>query len=585
MQELFGPSIGLEMIFTCNISILNIGALIAYGFMPNENRIKNQAAKCLDAETVRKKVNPQIPKGEIPLLKVPGMHIGSYPWFHGQARPKKTAFVFGNRKVTWAEFDARASKVHDSLVKAGMKKGDKVGLLALNCIETLEIMYGVIRAGGVLVPLSALQKPNLIAALLKDAGATFFFVVSPLEMLAAPLEAIIDGVPVENRIGVGFQAAGWKDYEAFIADGDEDLVPAPVNDEDECVIIYSSGTTGTPKGIVHNHQARTLTGMAAAIEFRVTDASTMLIATPLFTNATWLMLLGAVCTGAEVVLMPMFSPEGFLASVDRFKITHTFLVPTMYHAVLESPGFGKHNLGSLNVMVSMGSTLPLPWKKAILEKMGPGLFELYGLTEGVGTTLKPEQVLEKTGSVGRAITGSDIKIIDSEGNELPWGETGEIVGYGGAMMKHYHNRPEATEEIIWPDKFGRTYIRTGDIGRFDEDGFLYIMDRKKDMIVTGGVNVFASDIEEVVITHPDVAEVAVIAVPHEKWIETPLALVVPREGSKTKEDEMKTWINERVSAKHQRVNAVEFRQQALPRNALGKLLKKELREPYWNEPK
>jgi acyl-CoA synthetase (AMP-forming)/AMP-acid ligase II len=253
----------------------------------------------------------------------------------------------------------------------------------------------------------------------------------------------------------------------------------------------------------------------------------------------------------------------------------------MYKAVLDAPSFDAHDLASLKVMVSMGSALPLAWKRQILEKMGPGLFELYGLSEGIGTTLKPEEILDKTGSVGRPVAGNDLRIIDEAGRELPWGEIGEIVGFGAALMKHYHHQPEATEAAIWRDKADRTYIRSGDIGRFDEDGFLHILDRKKDMIVTGGVNVFASDIEEVAIVHPDVAEVAVIAVPHEKWVETPLALVVPREGSSATEHEIKVWINERVSAKHQRVSGVEFRDQPLPRNALGKLLKKDLREPYW----
>ncbi|WP_051327429.1 class I adenylate-forming enzyme family protein [Desulfatibacillum aliphaticivorans] len=515
------------------------------------------------------------------MLRTPGLHLGAFPWFHSQARPKKTAFIFGDDKTTWGEFDARASKVHDSLVKAGLKKGDKVGLLALNSISTLEIMYGVIRAGGVIVPLSALQTPNLIAALLKDADARFLFIVSPLNSLIPALEGQLEGIPVENRIGAGFGSEGWLEYEDFIASGSEDLIPADVCDEDECVIIYSSGTTGVPKGIVHTHQARNLTGFAAAIEFRVTDASTMLIATPLFTNATWLMLLGAVSAGAEVLLMDLFSPQGFLNLVQKHKITHTFLVPTMFHAVLTAPEFAAYDLSSLQAMVSMGSVLPLAWKKDILEKMGPGLFELYGLTEGIGTTLKPEQVMEKTGSVGSAISGSNLKIIDDDGNELPWGEIGEIVGWGGALMKHYHNRPEATEEVVWRDKAGRTYIRTGDVGRFDEDGFLYIMDRKKDMIVTGGINVFANDIEEVALAHPDVAEVAVIAAPHEKWIETPVAIVVLREGSDADGEGIKAWINERVSAKHQRVSAVEIRSQPLPRNALGKLLKKVLREPLW----
>ena len=515
------------------------------------------------------------------MIETPGLHVGAYPWFHGQARPEKTAFICGNRQITWREFDSRTSRLQDALIKSGLKKGDKVGLLALNSIETLEIMYGTIRAGGVIVPLSALQTPELIASLLKDAGATFFFVASPLEALIAPMSDNLDGVPASNRVSIGFQSEDWLDYEAFIADFSGDLRPVDVADDDECVIIYSSGTTGVPKGIVHSHQARVLFGLIGAIEFRVTDASTMLITTPLFTNATWLMLLGAVQAGAKTVLQALFSPEGFLREVEAYKITHTFLVPTMYNTVLQSPDFGKHDLSSLKVMVSMGSALPLPWKKAILEKMGPGLFELYGLTEGIGTTLKPEEIMEKTGSVGRPIAGIDIRIIDDGGNELPWGEMGEIIGYGGALMKHYHNRPDATEEIIWRNSQGWTYIRTGDIGRFDEDGFLYILDRKRDMIVTGGVNVFAIDIEEVAIEHPDVDEVAVIAIPHEKWVETPLALVVPRKGSSPNEEEIKSWINERVSAKQQRVSAVEFRNSPLTRNALGKLLKKNLREPYW----
>ena len=224
--------------------------------------------------------------------------------------------------------------------------------------------------------------------------------------------------------------------------------------------------------------------------------------------------------------------------------------------------------------------MPLSLKQRVLDRMGQGLMELYGITEGIGTTLKPEEILTKTGSVGTPIGGTDMRIIDDKGLELPQGEMGEIVGYGPGMMTGYHNRPEATAEAIWRDEQGRTFLRTGDVGRFDEEGFLYILDRKKDMIVSGGVNVFASDIEEVFLQHADVHEVAVIAVPHEKWIETPLALVRLRPEAAVTEDELKDWVNLRV-AKHQRVSGLEFREEEFPRNALGKLLKRQLREPYW----
>jgi long-chain acyl-CoA synthetase len=514
------------------------------------------------------------------MLERAGLNISGYPWFHARFRGSLTAFICGDRSVTWAEFDRRINKVSGSLQDAGLKRGDKVCLLGLNSIETLEIMYGTLRAGGVLVPLSPLLTPELIASLIDDSGSKFLFVVAPLQGLVAPIVDTLITIPRENRIAVGFENGAWIDYEGFIAPASEGMNDVDIDDEDECVIIYSSGTTGVPKGIVHTHFARALFGLVGATEFRIDSSSIVIINTPIFTNATWLMLLASVAVGAVSVLLALFTPDAFFTAVQREKATHTFLVPTQFHTVLEHPEFGSFDLSSLRVMVSMGSALPLPWKKQILERMGPGLVELYGVTEGIGTTLKPEDIMEKTGSVGTPIAGCDIRIIDDDGKELPFGEIGEIVGWSGAMMKEYHNRPDATEEIIWRDERQRTYLRTGDVGKFDEDGFLYILDRKKDMIVSGGVNVFASDIEEVIIQHPDVHEVAVIAVPHEKWVETPLAIVRRRPESNVSEEDLREWINSRV-AKHQRVSKVEFRKEEFPRNALGKVLKKILREPYW----
>ncbi len=516
------------------------------------------------------------------MLERPGLNISSSILTHAKFRGSRTAFICEDRRVTWVEFDKRVNKVANALIASGLQKGDTVSLLGLNSIQTLEIMYGTLRAGGVIVPLSALLTPELIASLVLDSGSRFFFVVFPMEPLAIPIVDKLVDIPKERRIAVVFEDSAWTDYEAFIASAPEAAPYVPVDNEDVCNIIYSSGTTGVPKGIVHTNLVRTLAGSACSTEFRIDATAITLINTPLFTNATWMMLLPTVGAGGIIVLLPTFTPERFFEAVQNEQCTHTFLVPTQFQTIIENPQFDNYDLSSLRIMVSMGSAMPLPLKHRVLDKMGHGLMELYGVTEGIGTTLKPEEILTKTGSVGTPIAGTDMRIIDDNGKELPQGEIGEIVGYGPGMMNGYHNRPEATAETIWRDEHGRTFLRTGDVGRFDEDGFLYILDRKKDMIVSGGVNVFASDIEEVFIQHPDVNDLAVIAVPHEKWIETPLALVRLRPGAALTEDELKDWVNTRV-AKHQRVNAVEFRDEDFPRNALGKVLKRQLRAPYWQE--
>ncbi|SHJ33231.1 Acyl-CoA synthetase (AMP-forming)/AMP-acid ligase II [Desulfatibacillum alkenivorans DSM 16219] len=516
------------------------------------------------------------------MLERAGLNIAGSVGTHAKYRGSRIAFKCGDRQVTWGEFDARVNQVANALIKAGLKKGDKAALLSLNCIEALEIMCGVLRAGGVIVPLSPLLTSGQLAFLTQDAGASFFFCTFPLQGLVQPVLDQLNGIPRERRLAVFFDEEGWTPYEDFLSGASVTPVFVDTQDHDEAVIIYSSGTTGLPKGIVHTHFSRTMLGMAGGLEFRIHSGSIMLINTPLFTNATWVMLLGSMGVGALVVLLPTFSPEAFFHAVEQEKITHTFLVPTQYHVILDHPEFDKHDLSSLQIMVSMGSALPLPVKKQILQRMGKGLIELYGLTEGVGTTLKPEEIEAKTGSVGTPISGTEIRIIDHEDKELPFGEIGEIVGISSGLMKGYHNRPDANAEIIWKDEFGRSFIKTGDIGRFDEDGFLYILDRKKDMIVSGGINVFASDIEEVLIQHPDVNEAAVVAIPHEKWGETPLALVIPYPDAKAREDEIMGWVNQRL-AKYQRLARVEFRREDFPRNALGKVLKRQLREPYWKD--
>ena len=256
------------------------------------------------------------------------------------------------------------------------------------------------------------------------------------------------------------------------------------------------------------------------------------------------------------------------------------MVPAQYIMVLEQPQLKATDLSSLETVLSAGSPLRRDTKQQIIEQISSGLYELYGFSEGFATMLKPHQHGEKFASVGTPVLGFEMRILDDNGNECAAGTAGEIAGYGAGLMKAYYKRPDQTAELIWRDQLGRSFLRSGDIGSVDEDGFLHLLDRKKDMIISGGLNVFPTDVEEIVGKHPAVMDVTVIGIPHEKWGESCLALVIPASGANTNEQQIMEWANEKL-ARHQRLHAVEFRDD-FPRNALGKVLKRILREPYWD---
>jgi len=511
------------------------------------------------------------------LGEIPQMNLVESISLHARFKGNRTALICGERRVNWTDFNALVNAIASALIHEGLKKGDKVALLSLNSIDAVGVMYGVMRAGGVVVPLSALLTPQQLASFIDDSSSEFIFCDAQLQALVAPVLIQIR-IPAQRRIAIGFSGEGWRELTEFML-GQNTKNPYPqLNDEDEANIMYSSGTTGVPKGIVHDHRARFLTALVLAAELRIDSSAITLLTTPLFSNATWVMLLPTVIMGGTTSMLVRFTPENFLDAVERERASHTLMVPIQIQSVLASKALQSRDTASLRIVVTVGSAMPLATKELFLKMLGNRLVDLYGVTEGVATFLKPEEMRKKTGSVGTPGL-ADFRIIDEDGHEVEMGKIGEIVGYGGGLMKHYHNQPQATEDAIWRDERGRTFLRTGDMGRIDEDGYLYILDRKKDMIISGGFNVFAVDIEAILAQHPAVAEACVIAIPNEKWGESPLALIIRKRGATANEEEIREWANSQL-AKHQRIFAIKFREE-LPRNAVGKILKNVLREPYW----
>ncbi|MBX3607800.1 MAG: AMP-binding protein, partial [Piscinibacter sp.] len=348
--------------------------------------------------------------------------------------------------------------------------------------------------------------------------------------------------------------------------------PMPFN------IIYSSGTTGTPKGIVQPHGMR-WAHVRRGAPYGYGPEGVTLLATPLYSNTTLVVFFPTLAYGGQVVLMPKFDAAGYLQLAERVRATHTMLVPVQYQRLMAHPDFQRFDLSSFRMKFCTSAPFPAALKADVLARWPGGLTEFYGMTEGGGTCiLEAHRHPDKLASVGRPAAGHDIRLIDEAGHELPAGATGEVVGHSPGMMSGYHGRPELTREAEWFDAGGKRFIRTGDVGRFDADGFLTLLDRRKDMVISGGFNIYPSDLEAVLRTHPAVADAAVVGVPSAQWGETPVAFVVPRVGAGEGADAVRAWANARLG-KTQRLAALHVVDE-LPRSPIGKVLKRELRERH-----
>jgi long-chain acyl-CoA synthetase len=506
-----------------------------------------------------------------PLPDAPFQVITDLIRSHAETRPTRPALVRGDECLDYAALDALMDRVAASLQRDDLGPGDSIAICAQTAPRYAAVFLGALRAGVAVAPLAPSVTPQSFASMLADAGPRLLFAD------AAAREALGEAPPEVPCIALDSRLAGTPFDQWLLPRGHAPRAVA-VRPEWPFNIIYSSGTTGTPKGIVQSHGMR-WTHVDRGSAFGYGPATVTILATPLYSNTTLVVFFPTLAFGGTVILMPRFDAAGYLALAQRHRATHTMLVPVQYQRIMALPDFDRHDLSSFRFKFCTSAPFAAALKADVVARWPGGLIEFYGMTEGGGTCiLAAHEHPTKLHTVGQPAQGHDIRLIDDEGRELPSGETGEVVGHSGGMMLGYHSQPAKTAEAEWFDPAGKRFIRTGDVGRFDADGFLTLLDRKKDLVISGGFNIYPSDLEAVLREHAAVADVAVTGVPSVQWGETPVAFVVRRAGDATSEEDLKQWLNLRVG-KTQRLADLRYVTE-LPRSAIGKVLKRELRDAY-----
>ncbi len=495
--------------------------------------------------------------------------FGSFPevlmeW--SRLRGDELALRDEKREVYWAELVGLVERLAARLVETGLQRGQSVAILGTSSVEYALVFLAAVRAGGVAAPLTTSASPEQLAGMAKDSGAIHLFIdAAKSAELGQDFMADLIRVPLEN-IDQWMAAPGAR---APV------FVPEP---KDAFNIIYSSGTTGIPKGIVHSHQMRwrqfaptALSYLGAGIEVR------SLASTPLYSNTTMVAFLPVLLAGGCVRVMGKFDCAKWLEHAQSDRTTITMLVPVQYQRLMDFAEFDAYDLASLKLKYCTSAPFPAELKREVLRRMPGGLIEIYSMTEGgVVCLLACHEFPDKLHTVGRPAPGSELKVVDDDDREVPPGTPGNLIGRSLTMMSGYKNRPDKTAEAQWTDPLtGEVWMRMGDIGRVDAEGFVELVGRAKDMIISGGFNIYPSDLEAELAKEPGVAEAAVVGVPSRKWGESPVGFVVLKEGAAAP-DAIMAAVNARLG-KTQRLAALHAIEE-MPRSHIGKLLKSDLRE-------
>ena len=503
-------------------------------------------------------------------------------WNMAAARPERLALVTPDgREISAAELAASSNRLTRGLRALGLGKGDAVATVLPNGAEMIELYLACFQAGMYLVPINHHLVGPEIAYIVSDSGAKVF--VGHERFAKACADAAAEtGLPAERRLAVG-KIDGFSDYEAAKSGQPDDPPEDRIAGQ---VMNYTSGTTGRPKGVRRNlmeadpDMVGAMYAMFLAMFGIQPEADNVhLCGSPLYHTAVLMFASGSLHYGHTVVLMDKWTPEGSLALIEKYRVTTSHMVPTQFHRLLALPEEvrSQYDMSSLRCMIHATAPCPIEIKRAMLDWWGPVIYEYYAASEGGGTIVSPEEWLKYPGTVGRPWPSADIKIYDDQGNECPPGQPGTVYMLLGQADFKYHKDDKKTAE----NRRGN-YFTVGDVGYLNEDGYLFLCDRKIDMIISGGVNIYPSEIESVLLTHPKVGDAAVFGIPHEDWGEEVKAVIEPAAGIEPSEalaDEILAFCEDKL-AKYKRPKSIDFIDE-MPRDPNGKLYKRKLRDPYW----
>ena len=504
--------------------------------------------------------------------------------------PDKPGAMDLNRSMTFRQWNDRSCALANALLGMGLQKGDRFAVIAYNRVEWMEIYAAAAKAGLIVVPIMFRLAPPEFEYIINDSGAKAYIVEAPFVDAVDSVRGRLETVEHYIYMGDGEAPGGYAGYEDSIAKASTAEPDVKVDHQDVWTFMYTSGTTGKPKGVVRTHESYIAFYILNVAEMSFGRDDLGLLVMPMchvnsiFYSFSFTYAQGGVC----VYNMISFDPEHLLRTLAEKRITFTSLVPTHYIMMLSLPDDikNKYDVSCVKKLLCSSAPARKDTKVGILEHFkNSQLFEAYGSTEGgLVTLLRPEDQMRKLGSIGREIFGTDvIKLLDANGNEVPVGEVGELYSRGPALFTEYWNLPDVTR-----DAFNGEYFSAGDMGRRDEDGYYFLVDRKKNMIITGGENVYPSEVEDAVGSHDKVKDVAVIGIPDPKWGESVKAIVIPHEGVEPSEElrrELMDWVKGKIAG-FKKPKTIDFiTDDEMPRTGTGKILHRALREKYgkWSD--